>query len=175
MIVLMVGILLGVGGYIAADRSRAPEEVRNVETTETSADLSLKDIRYVETKGDRKEWELTATRAEHYLKEEVTQLRDLHVTFYAEDGRVITVTGDRGSVKGKDRIELHGNVVVITSDGYRVVTDSLHYDGEKRQISSEDQVTMEREGMMVKGKGVRVDLNSEKVYLYHSVETVIQG
>jgi len=176
MLVLMAGILLGVGGYIAADRSRNQGlEVNIPQATETAADLSLKDIRYIETKGDRKEWELTAKSADHFLKDEVTQLQDLHVTFYAQDGRTITVTGDRGYVKGKHMIELHGHVVVITNDGYRVVTHSLCYDGEKRHITTEDSVTIEREGITVKGRGLLVDLNTEKVYLHDAVETVIQG
>ena len=72
MVVLMVGILLGVGGYIAADRSREQgAEVKIPETTQTSAEVSLKDIHYVETKDDRKEWELTAKSAEQSPGEDV--------------------------------------------------------------------------------------------------------
>ena len=65
--------------------------------------------------------------------------------------------------------------MVTSSDGYKVFTDSLCYDGTKRQISTGDPVLLEKEGMRVKGVGVVVDLNTEELYLQNAVETVIEG
>jgi LPS export ABC transporter protein LptC len=102
-------------------------------------------------------------------------LQDLTVTFYAEEGRIVTLKGDEGSMKGRKEIEVRGNVVITSSDGYRVTTDSLRYEEEKRQIFTEDPIILEGKGLQVKGVGAVVDLTTQKLRILRNVQTVIEG
>jgi LPS export ABC transporter protein LptC len=140
-----------------------------------TADLSLEEIHYVETKGDKKEWELRAKSGQHFRQEDYTTLQDLTVTFYAEEGRIITLKGDEGSMKGRKEIEVRGNVVITSSDGYRVTTDSLRYEAEQQRIFTDDPITLQGKGLQVKGVGVVVDLKTQKLRILRKVQTVLEG
>ena len=102
-------------------------------------------------------------------------MQDLTVTFYAEEGRIITLRGDEGSMKGRKEIEVRGDVVITSSDGYRVTTDSLRYEEEQQRISTEDPITLQGKGLQVKGVGVVVDLKTKKLFILRKVQTVIEG
>jgi LPS export ABC transporter protein LptC len=166
-------ILLAVGGFLLMNMQRGDEEI--IPTADTKADLSLHEIHYVETKGEKKEWELRAKSAHHFLKEDLTLLKNLTVTFFAEGDKVIIMRGKEGSIKRRKEIEVRGNVEITSSDGYRVVTESLHYTEEKRQIYTRDPVMLEKKGMRLRGIGLLVDLNKEKLYIQKAVETEIEG
>ncbi len=177
IILIFMGLVLStVGGYLLSSRQGGEEEIitKMEMEAETKSDLSLEEIHYVETKGGKKEWELRARSAQHSLKEDFTFLKDLTVTFFTEGGRIITLRGDEGSIKGKKEIDVKGNVVITSSDGYRAVTNSLRYDDGKRQICTSDPILIEKKGMWVKGIGLLVDLKEEKLYIQKKVETLIE-
>ena len=173
ILVLMGLVLSAVGFYVATGSKTGTEEV--IPKMDTAADLSLEKIHYVETKGEKKEWELRARSADHFLQGDVTLLKELTVTFFAEGGRIVTIRGEEGYIKGKKEIEARGNVVITSSDGYRMVTNSLRYDGHRHEIFTSDPVLIERQGMRVKGVGIVVDLTNEKLYIQKDVVTVIEG
>jgi LPS export ABC transporter protein LptC len=118
---------------------------------------------------------LRAKSGQHYLQDDYSTLNDLTVTFYAEDGRIITLKGDKGSMKARQEIKVWGDVVVTSSDGYRVATNSLRYDGAKQQITTEDPVMLEGKGVVVRGVGLVVDLKTKKISILREVQTVITG
>lgn len=178
IILICLGVILvAVGGYLLFEGSSDEEDeiIQEMEQAAETADLTLEEIHYVETKGDKKEWELRAKSGQHFRQDDYTTLQDLTVTFYAEQGRIITLRGDEGSMKGRKEIEVRGNVVITSSDGYRVTTDSLRYEEEKQQIYTEDPIRMEGKGMQVKGVGIVVDLTTKKLSILKKVQTVIKG
>ncbi len=178
IILICMGVVLSaLGGYLLLGGGDDDEliipEVK--EAVDKSADLSMEDIHYVETKGERKEWELRAKSGQHFRETDYTTLENLTVTFYDEGGRVIILKGNQGSMKGKKEIEVSGDVVVTFSDGYRVTTNSLHYSDEKRQIVTADPVMLEGKGVQLKGVGAVVDLRKKKVTILKKVQTEIKG
>ena len=178
IILISMGVVLSIiGGYLLFGGHGEEEEILPEVKKEanTGADVVLEDIHYVETKGKKKEWELRAKSGQHYLQDDYSTLNDLTVTFYAEDGRIITLKGDKGSMKARQEIKVWGDVVVTSSDGYRVATNSLRYDGAKQQITTEDPVMLEGKGVVVRGVGLVVDLKTKKISILRKVQTVIKG
>ena len=177
ILICMGVVLVAVGGYLlfGGEGDEGDEVIKEAEKAGETADLSLEEIHYVETKGDKKEWELRAKSGQHFRQEDYTTLQDLTVTFYAEEGRIITLRGDEGSMKGRKEIEVRGDVVITSSDGYRVTTDSLRYEEEQQRISTEDPITLQGKGLQVKGVGVVVDLKTQKLFILRKVQTVIEG
>jgi LPS export ABC transporter protein LptC len=176
ILVCMGVILSAIGVYLLFGESDDAELVipEVQDAADKTADLTIEDIHYVETKGEKKAWELKAKTGQHFREADYTTLEDLTVTFYAEGGRIITLKGNSGSVRGREEIEVSGDVVIISSDGYRVTTNSLHYSDEKQQISTDDPVTLEGKGVQVKGVGAVVDLKTKKVSILRKVQTVIK-
>lgn len=177
LLICMGVVLVAIGGYLlfGGGGDEADEIIQEMEQVAETADLSLEEIHYVETKGDKKEWELRAKSGQHFRQDDYTILQDLTVTFYAEEGRIITLRGDEGSMKGRKEIEVRGDVVITSSDGYRVTTDSLRYEEEKQRIFTEDPIRLEGKGLLVKGVGVVVDLKTQKLRVLRKVQTVIEG
>jgi LPS export ABC transporter protein LptC len=178
ILLISMGVILSiVGGYLLFggyddEEEIVPEVKQDVAET---ADLTLEDIHYVETKGKKKEWELKAKSGQHFRQDDYTTLQDLTVTFYAEGGRIITLKGGKGSMKGRKEIKVWEDVVITSSDGYRVTTDSLRYDDDTQQISNQDPVMLEGKGVVVKGVGVVVDVKNKKIQILRKVQTVIKG
>jgi LPS export ABC transporter protein LptC len=178
IILISMGLVLAViGGYLLfGGHGDEEESIPTVKKdADSTADLTLEDIHYVETKGKKKEWELRAKSGQHFQQGDYTTLQDLAVTFYAEGGRIITLKGGQGSMKGKKEIDVWQDVVVTSSDGYRITTDSLHYDADKQRISNEDPVMLEGKGVQVKGVGIAVDLKTKTVTILRKVQSVIKG
>ena len=178
LILIFMGVIISaVGGYLLFEGGSHEEAeiIQEVGYADETADLALEEIHYVETKGDKKEWELRAKSAQHFRQDDYTTLQDLTVTFYAEEGRIITLKGDEGSMKGRKEIEVRGDVVITSSDGYRVSTNSLRFEDEKQQIFTEDPVVLEGKGLQVKGVGAVVDLKTKKLTILEKVQTVIEG
>jgi len=171
VVFFVVAAYLIFGGH--GDEEEISPEVTKI--ANTTADLTLEDIHYVETKGKKKEWELRAKSGQHFREADYTTLEDLTVTFYAEGGRIITMKGNKGSMKEKKEIKVWGDVVITSSDGYQVATNSLRYDGDKQQITTEDPVTLDGKGVQVKGVGLMVDLKTKKISILRKVQTVIKG
>lgn len=177
ILICMGVVLVAVGGYLffGGGGDEGDEIIQEMDQAAETADLSLEEIHYIETKGDKKEWELWAKSGQHFRQDDYTTLQDLTVTFYAEEGRIVTLRGDKGSMKGRNEIEVQGDVVITSSDGYRVTTNSLRYEEEKRCIFTEDPITLEGKGLQVKGVGVVVDLTTQKLRILRKVQTVIEG
>jgi LPS export ABC transporter protein LptC len=176
IILISMGVVISiVGGYLLLGGHGGEEEIipEVKKDANTGADLTLEDIHYVETKGKKKEWELKAKSGQHFREADYTTLEDLAVTFYGEEGRIITLKGNKGSMKEKKEIKVWGDVVITSSDGYRVTTNSLLYEKERQQITTEDPVTLDGKGVQVKGVGLVVDLKTKKISILRKVQTVI--
>jgi LPS export ABC transporter protein LptC len=178
IILICMGVVIStIGGYLLFGGHGDDEEIipEVKKDANTAADLTLEDIHYVETKGKKKEWEIRAKSGQHFREADYTTLEDLAVTFYGEEGRVITLKGNKGSMKERKEIKVWGDVVITSSDGYRVTTNSLLYDGAKQQITTEDPVMLEGKGVEVRGVGLVVDLKTKKISILRKVQTVIKG
>ncbi len=97
------------------------------------------------------------------------------MTFYGEGGHVVTLKANEGAMKKRKDFDVSGDVVITSSEGFRVSTYSLHYDNERRQITTTDPVILEGKGVRVKGVGAVVDVDSKMVTILKDVETFIEG
>ncbi len=139
-----------------------------------SADIELGNLFLTEEKEGAVLWELAARIAQSFKKGNRTLLEDLRVTMYSEDGRVLTLRGDRGRIDEKTRnMEVEGEVVVTSSDGISLKTDSLHYNHSRREITTKAPVRIDGRGVRISGVGLLMELASEKISILRDVETFI--
>lgn len=176
-IVLIGGIVLVSLWVNLQERKKALEKEENVPKISTEgSDQRLERIRFVEEKHGKKTWELEAKAISRYQDQNIMMLEDVKVTYYSKDGRSFIITGNQGKVyqDSKD-MELIGNVLCTSSDGYRFKTHSISYRHSSKKVTSSDKVELEGEQLRLTGKGMLVDMESKTFKVLSEVKTQWKG
>jgi LPS export ABC transporter protein LptC len=182
-IAILLSILL-IGGIALVslwvnlrERNRVVEEAEKVPTISTEgADQRLEKIRLVEEKHGKKTWELEAKAIHHYQSDNILLLEDVKVIYYAKDGRLFTLSGNQGKVHQNSKdMELTGNVLLTSTDGYRLKTQSMSYQHESKQAKTPDPVEFEGEQIRLTGKGMLIDMEAKTFKVLNQVKTLWKG
>ncbi len=176
-IVLIGGIVLVSFWVNLQERKRAGEKGEEIHKISTEgADVRLEKIRFVEDKHGQKTWELEANSIQQYQDQNIIMLEAVKVTYYTKDGRVFIISGDQGKVyQDSKNLELVGNVVLTSSDGYRLKTHSISYQHSGKRVSTPDPVEMEGEQIRLVGKGMLVDMEAKTFKVLSQVKTQWRG
>ena len=62
-------------------------------------------------------------------------------------------------------------MIVTSSEGYRLRTNSVTYNHQEKKIRTPDPVELDGEQIWMKGTGVLVDLEAQTVKILHEVKT----
>jgi LPS export ABC transporter protein LptC len=176
LIVLIGGIVL-VSLWANLRARKAWETREKVPKVSTGgADMQLKKIRFVEDKQGQKTWELEAESVNQYQGQNIMVLENVKVTFYAKEGRIIYLTGKQGKVyQDSKNVDLSGDVVLTSSDGYRLKTDSASYRHSEKIVSTGDPVEIDGEQIRLTGKGMLVDVEAKTFKILSQVKTHLRG
>jgi len=140
------------------------------------ADMRLEKIRLVEDKHGQKTWELEAKLIQQYQDQNIVLLEDVKTTFYMKDGRSFILTGKKGKVyQDSKNMELAGDVLLTSSDGYQLKTHSVFYDHLKKRVTTSDPVEIEGKEIELVGKGMLVDMEAKILKVLHQVKTRWKG
>jgi len=140
------------------------------------ADMRLEKIRFVEDKHGQKTWELEAKAIHQYQAQNILMLEDVKVTFYTKDGRSFILSGNRGKVEQDSKnMELVGDVVLTSSDGYRLKTHSISYRHADKKATTSDPVEIEGKEIQVIGRGMLVDMEARIIKILSQVKTRWKG
>jgi LPS export ABC transporter protein LptC len=137
---------------------------------ETDEDILLKGLRYSQWEGDRLSWSMKAAQTRYHHDQQQATLEGVEVTFFPASGGKMFLwagavdydlkTGDlaaRNSVRGK------------SDQGYVIVTENLFYDGRKREVSTDDKVTLEKDRLTIQGVGMKGSLEDHRFRLLSAV------
>jgi LPS export ABC transporter protein LptC len=182
-IAILLSILL-IGGVVLVslwvnlqDRKKAMEEAEMATGISTEgADQRLEKIRFVEEKQGKKTWELEAQAIRQYQEENILLLEDVKVIYYAKDGRSFTISGNRGKVhQDSKNMELVGNVVLISTDGYQLRTESMSYEHSSKQARTSDPIEFVGEQIRLTGKGMLIDMEAKTFKVLSRAKTQWKG
>ena len=138
--------------------------------------MRLEKIRFVEDKHGQKTWELEAKSVQQYQNQNIMVLEDIKVTFYAKEGRTFILTGKQGKVhQDSKNVDLVGDVVLTSSDGYELKTYSVAYRHSEKIVSTSDPVEIEGEQIHLTGKGMLVNIESKTCKILSEVKTHWKG
>jgi len=119
----------------------------------------------------KKTWDLAGKSADIF--DEVVKLKDVIGNLYGEKEN-IQLTADKGDFNKVDaKVHLEDNVVITTSSGTKLTTESLDWDRKKQLVSTKDQVNIERENMITEALGAYGQPNLNKVTLEKDVKVNI--
>ncbi len=181
-ILILVSIVLIVGTVLTSlwlnlqGKKSSEEGKSSANIPPIDADMRLEKIRFVEDKHGQKTWELEAKAIQQYQDQNVIMLEDVTVTFYTKEGRSFILSGNKGKVYQDSRnMELVGDVVLTSSDGYRLRTHSISYNHSKRRATTSDPVEIEGKEIEVAGKGMQVDMEGKIIKILSQARTRWKG
>ena len=140
------------------------------------ADARLEKIRFVEDKEGRKTWELEAKSIQQYQDQNMMLLEEIKVTYFTKEGRSYTISGLKGKIhQDSKNVELVGDVVLTSSDGYRMKTHSISYRHSEKIVTTSDPVEIEGDQIRLVGKGMWVDMEAKIFKVLAQVKTQWRG
>jgi LPS export ABC transporter protein LptC len=175
-IVLIGGIVFVTlwGNLQERKASEAEDKLPKISTG--GADMRLEKIRFIEDKHGQKTWELEAKSVQQYQDQNIMVLEDVKVTFYAKEGRTFFLTGKQGKVHQDSKdVDLVGDVVLTSNDGYELKTHSIAYRHLEKIVSTSDPVEIQGEQIRLTGKGMMVNIENKTFKILSEVKTQLKG
>jgi LPS export ABC transporter protein LptC len=150
-----------------------------VVTTPRAANLPSQEVTDFEMKESdtgRPEWILVSKYAATYAGGLIVA-RDVVIDFYDKEGaKYSRLTAREGTVQQpQNDMEARGNVVVTTTEGVRIETESLRFLNRQRKIVSDERVRLERNGDVVTGIGFESDPSLEHFTIKREVRAQVQS
>ena len=111
----------------------------------------------------KKSWDLAGKSADIFT--DVVKLQDVTGNLYGkeEDVKLTAKRGDFDKKEGK--VHLEDNVVITTSSGTKMTTDSLDWDRKNKLLATNDVVNIERANMVTTATGARGEPDLKKINL----------
>jgi len=173
---IVFGILVGLWFMAEADIRKAKANAgKKIPSTPS---MTIKGFRLEQTSGDKIEWVLNSKYAnlfsapnDHIVFEGVNAL----VYELKDQDYFYTVNSLTGTYWTKeDKMNLDGNVIVSTTNGYSFHTDNALYDVGKKKISTDSVVSAKGttdggDKLYVEGKGLKGDIALGDFYLIGNV------
>ncbi len=176
LIVLIGGIVLVSLWVNLQGKKNSQEQEVLPKISNDGADARLEKIRFVEDKHGRKTWELEAKSIQQYQDQNIMLLEEVKVIFFTEEEKSFIISGNQGKVyQDSKNMELVGDVVLTSSDGYRLKTHSISYDHLEKKVTSPDPVEIEGEQIRLTGKGMWVDMEAKIFKVLSQVKTRWKG
>jgi LPS export ABC transporter protein LptC len=174
LLILMLAIV-GMLSWIIFRKFEAPVAQQIVESLPQNGNQALKTISYTETRGGEKLWTLSADSADHDADKKLTLLKNVHMVFYSLEGfGDVTLTSEQGSwYQGEGRIVLEGNVKANGTRGHAFHTQKLIFLQDQGIVQTDLPVKLVGPGMVIVGKGLRLDANTREIRLFSEVRGTI--
>lgn len=119
----------------------------------------------------KKNWDISGKSADIFSN--IVKLHYVIGNLYGESDNV-KLTANRGNFNRLDgRMHLEENVVITTTSGTKMTTNSLDWDKRKELVSSSEPVNITRDNMVTNAKGVVGEPNLNKMTLQKDVQVDI--
>ncbi len=154
-----------------------------VEVKEINSGLAVKDTKESDQQvgdfslsgfGDKgkKSWDLAGKSADIFS--DVVKLKKVVGNNYAQND-TINLTADNGDFNKKSGlVHLEDNVVITTSSGTQLTTDTLDWDRKQQIVSTLDKVNLSRADMNLSGQGAQGQTGLKQISLDKDVRLDIQ-
>ncbi|MFH0826401.1 MAG: LPS export ABC transporter periplasmic protein LptC [Candidatus Omnitrophota bacterium] len=115
----------------------------------------------------KKSWDISGKTAD--ILGDVVKLSDVVGNLYGKEEDV-RLTAERGDFNKTDgRVHLEQNVVIATSTGARLLTDSLDWDRKNQLISTNNPVDIQRDNLRALASGIHAQPSLKRVALEKDV------
>ena len=139
-------------------------------------DSEVEDFTVTETDSGKTQWTLFAKSAATYTAKDLVIARTLRIDFFGIDGRKSSeLVAREGELYQRTRDMLaRGNVVLQTTEGWRMSTEELTFSNQRNLILSDRLVRVEKEGSVLEGVGFQSDPNLEHFEFRENVRATVR-
>ncbi len=139
-------------------------------------DQEVGDFVVTETDAGRPEWTMYARSAAMFNARNVVVARGVRIDFFDDQGeRSSTLTAREGEMHQVRRdMVARGNVVLQTTEGTRMSTETLQFLNRRQRIVTDAFVRVERRGDVLTGYGFESDPNLEHFEFKRKVQAVVR-
>lgn len=170
--ILFIILYVGFSIWQRSTKKEIITEKRSISTQIGKESMRLEKIHLIEEKHGQKTWELEAHQINYYQDQNLFILKDVKVNFYLRNGKTFTLSGKEGKFfQDTKNMELMGDVILSSNEGYRLKTASVFYDHSKKMVSGKDLVEVEDDKIQMKGEGMIIDMESRIFKLLNRVRT----
>ncbi|MEJ2683711.1 MAG: LPS export ABC transporter periplasmic protein LptC [Candidatus Sulfobium sp.] len=163
LLIIFLMVLFSLFFYFSRDRGRTAFGVRQ------AGDSYMEGVRIVNRKNGKRDWVLTADRADIAADGRVAYLKNIEIKI---EGRGVTVYADKGSydIDGKN-LTLDGRTVA-KGDSYSITSQNVEFNSAKDSLATDGKVYIKGKKFRVNGKGMAVDNAAHKVRILRDVKAV---
>ncbi|MBI5560193.1 MAG: LPS export ABC transporter periplasmic protein LptC [Deltaproteobacteria bacterium] len=148
---------------------------KGYETIANIKGITINRVRYSGIKDNRREWELEADSATQLKGVDTVIFKNVRLVCYAKDEVSYTLTGKEGSYRmDSGDVTATGEVSVVSTDGYTLLTDSLTYSTGLRRVNTKARVRITSPKMDVTGTGLAMDVETGRISILNDVRTVLK-
>lgn len=169
-ILITIGIILAI--FINYRRTPALEETQDL-SSEEGTNIAIGRVHQTATRDGFTEWNLDAASVKYMEAEKKAFFKEISVTFFLKDGTQILMTANEGILKTESKdIEVIGDVVV-KNEKYRMETERLRYQHEKRLLFAKVPVKITGDAFDLVADSLSVDLNQNKAWFKGHVKGTV--
>jgi len=176
--ILLVVVLL-VCGIVAYYLLRPADyffQAKNISLLGSDADMMIEKMHVVQNKKGEKTWEMWADSAKMYHKKKLTKLEAIYIRFYPKNGKRMDLRADRGLMEtGTRNMNVFGNVLIETFDGFSLRTDRLRFMPETNHIDTDARISVKGKSYNLTGVGLHGRTDLGRFSLKNKVEAVIHN
>jgi LPS export ABC transporter protein LptC len=139
-------------------------------------DSEVQDFTITETDSGRAQWTLFAKSAATYTARDLVSARTVRIDFFGDDGlKSSELNAREGELYQRTRDMIaRGDVVLQTTEGWRMSTEELHFLNSSNRIQSDKLVRVEKEGSVLEGVGFESDPNLKHFEFLHEVRATVR-
>ena len=149
-----LGILLAIAliGWVVRS---IPEPPPLVEPNDEPRIMTYEGNALSAEKDGKLQWELKADQISVNVDTQDAEMTGISSKFYAEDGRVVTLTADHGTYIHSTRdISVEGNVKAVNTDGAELTSKKLSWVAAKEMLVAEEDVHVKKDDLRASGDRV---------------------
>ncbi len=142
----------------------------------TRANFGMLGFHLFETNDGRRHWNIRSAFAELHQKEDYAFMQAVQAEFFAQKtGNIIKTTSQYGrSHLDSERVELEGNVIIHSKNGYSFTMERLFYQGSNHEFVTKDAVQMrgpnvQKPTMLLNGVGLLGHIDREHFIVHRNV------
>ncbi|MFA5311503.1 MAG: LPS export ABC transporter periplasmic protein LptC [Candidatus Omnitrophota bacterium] len=144
----------------------------NVLPDQSAQQISDFSLAGYEDKG-KKSWDISGRSADIFT--EVVKLKDVNGNLYGKDEDV-NLTAKKGDFSKEDgKVSLKEDVVITTSGGAKLTTDSMDWDRKNQVVTTKDRVNIDKDNINIVGIGAHGEPGLSKMALNKDVRVDINA
>lgn len=137
--------------------------------------IKLENINYTQNSpDDGMKWNLDAKEVKFSKDRQFISFRDFRLKLEPENRPSVELEGKRGDYdRNSGEINLHGDLVGHTNDGYRIITQHILYKHKEGLLKTDEPVKIMGPFFSIAGRGLYLNLEKETLRIISGVTTSI--